>query len=470
MSKELWQMSAVETAEAIRNHRVSCSEVVEAHLKRIEDLNPGLNAITYDQAEEAVEAAKLADKTVQSGSVSGPLHGVPTTIKENTDQAGLPTPQGVAAFTGLIAKENSPVVANLLNAGAIIIGRTNTPEFNFRWHTDTPLRGATLNPWDPTLTPGGSSGGAAVAAVTGMGAFAQGNDMAGSLRYPAYCCGVATIKTTPSRIGTYNSSAAFDRPSIMLAMSSQGPIAREVCDLRLALEVMSGQTALDPNWVPAPLSYDSAKKHKLVALTRCPAGVKPHPFVSQAIDIAARHLENAGYSIEEADPPRLEEVARNWGTLFVTECNAMYRSTIRELGSHGVNNMLDAFESLYSAADITEYVRATSERTTLMREWSLFFDKYQIILGPVSTQPPVKSTDEESGIDKAREIILSNQLMFSVNVLGLPAAAVPTGIVNGIPMGVQLIGPRFREDLCLDAAEVIERGAGIPAKDLWKQM
>lgn len=190
----LWSMGAVDTAAAVRARDLSCVEVVEAAIARMHATNGRVNAVTLDLADQARVAARQADTVAASGVALGPLHGVPVTIKENVDQKGISNPNGVKAYEGVIAPDDSPVVANLRKAGAIVIGRTNTPEFSLRFFTDNPLRGLTRNPWRDDVTPGGSSGGAAAAVALGMGAIAHGNDLGGSLRYPAYCCGVATIR------------------------------------------------------------------------------------------------------------------------------------------------------------------------------------------------------------------------------------------------------------------------------------
>src|SRR5262249_8698497 len=167
-------------------------------------------------------AAERADAHLRSGAPIGPLHGIPVTIKENVDQVGLPTPNGIPAYTGLIASDDSPLVRNLLDAGAIVIGRTNTPEFSLRLTTDNPLRGRTKNPWTDAITCGGSSGGAGAATAAGIGCIAHGNDLGGSLRYPAYCNGVATVRPTMGRVPAFNSSQLAERPYLMQMMSVQG--------------------------------------------------------------------------------------------------------------------------------------------------------------------------------------------------------------------------------------------------------
>ena len=200
MERELWRWDAVELAAAIRTRTISSREAVASVLARLDAVNPALNAVTVLLADQALGAADRADAAVRRGEPLGPLHGVPVTIKENVDQTDAATANGVVAFKDLIATSDSPPVANWKRAGAVIVGRTNTPAFSFRWHTDNELRGRTWNPWKRELTPGGSSGGAAAALATGFAPLAHGNDLGGSIRYPAYCCGVAGIRPTLGRV------------------------------------------------------------------------------------------------------------------------------------------------------------------------------------------------------------------------------------------------------------------------------
>src|SRR5215831_3703099 len=189
---ELWQFSACELAQGIRQREYSCLEVMESVIGRITAKNPALNAIVYDDSEEALAEARRADRDLAAGRVRGVLHGVPVTIKENVDQKGRPTPNGLPAFANLIAPDDAPLVRHLKHAGAIIVGRTNTPELSMRVTTDNPLRGRTRNPWHPDFSPGGSSGGAGAAAAAGFGPIHHGNDIGGSLRFPAFTNGVTT--------------------------------------------------------------------------------------------------------------------------------------------------------------------------------------------------------------------------------------------------------------------------------------
>ena len=208
-----------------------------------------------------------ADDARRRGDVLGPLHGVPVTVKVNVDTKGRATTNGVVAFKDNVATEDSPVVANLRKAGALIIGRTNTPAFSVRWFTENDLHGRTLNPWSREHTPGGSSGGASSAVAAGMGAIAHGNDLAGSVRYPAYCTGVVGLRPSFGRVPAFLPSAKEERPLSMAMMSVQGPLARNVADLRLALQAMSAGDARDPWWVPAPLSGPALPRPLRVAMS-----------------------------------------------------------------------------------------------------------------------------------------------------------------------------------------------------------
>ncbi|HJQ57180.1 MAG TPA: amidase family protein, partial [Vineibacter sp.] len=250
---ELWQWDAVDLAAAIRSRKVSSYDATLAVVERMGAVNPKLNAVVLDLSDEALSAAKAADEAVRRGDRLGPVHGVPVTIKENIDQAGLPTINGVVAFKELVANEDSPPVANWKKSGAVIIGRTNAPAFSLRWHTDNDVHGATLNPWSKARTAGGSSGGAASALAAGIAPLAHGNDYGGSIRFPAYTCGVAGIRPTMGRVPAYNATAMAERPATAQLMAVNGPMARKVRDLRIGLAAMCGRDARDPLWVPAPL-------------------------------------------------------------------------------------------------------------------------------------------------------------------------------------------------------------------------
>ena len=466
---EIWQWGAVETAKAIVEKKISAREAVEAALSRMAEANGRVNAVTVELSEKALAAADRADAAQASGIALGSLHGVPITIKENIDQVGETTPNGVPALNKIIAADDSPVVSNLRKAGAIIIGRTNTPEFSLRWFTDNPLRGKTLNPWNADITPGGSSGGAASAVALGIGAMAHGNDLGGSLRYPAYACGVATIRPSLGRVPAYNPSGSEERPPMLQLMSVQGPIAREVRDVRLTLEAMAQYDARDPWQTPAPMDGSRLQTPIKVALTKSPAGIACHPTVSDAIDKAGQILAAAGYEVEMVDPPLVAEIAQAWGNLLMTDTRVMNETVMRELGSENFARVLDGYLAASNTRDLEGYVREIADRTRLLRAWSVFMEEYPLVVAPVSQTPPFPQGEDLKGNDRIHQMLDEQSMLYAVNLLGLPAAAVPTGLADGIPTGVQIIGRRFREDTCLDAAQVIENSVGVLAKQLWSR-
>lgn len=467
MHSDIWRWSAMETAAAIRRRQISCVEAAQAAVKRMRAVNARVNAVTVDLSDAALAAAKRADDIVAFGVALGPLHGVPITIKENVDQQGQTTPNGVAAFADVLAPADSPVVANVRRAGAIIIGRTNTPEFSYRWFTDNPLRGQTSNPWSADRTPGGSSGGGAAAVVLGMGAIAHGNDLGGSLRYPAYACGLATIRPSLGRVAAYNPSAPGERPPTIQLMSVQGPMAREVRDVRLALRAMAGFDPRDPWWVPAPLDEPPSMQPLRVAVTKNPAGLACHPAVARAIDAAAGHLERAGYAVEAVEPPLVAEIAEHWRNLLMTDTTVMMEEAVRTYGSPAIQQVLDGYLAASRILNLQEYIQALADRTRFLRVWSEFMETYPLVLAPVSQVPSFPQQEDLQGPERVRQMLEEQSMLYSVNVLGLPAAAVSTGLADGVPIGVQIIGQRFREDRCFDAAQAIETAAGILAPQLW---
>ncbi|MGQ3074804.1 MAG: amidase family protein, partial [Ferrovibrionaceae bacterium] len=252
---DLWRLDAATLATLIRNGVVSAREATAAALARLDEVNPALNAVVRPLHAEAMAAADAADRRRATGEALPPLHGVPITIKVNIDQAGHPTDGGVVAYRDNVATQDNPVVANLRRAGGIIIGRTNTPCYSMRYDTDNALHGRTRNPWSAAHTPGGSSGGAGSAVASGIGAIAHGNDIAGSVRYPAYCNGVLGLRPTYGRIPSFNATAQGRATISASLMAVQGPLTRSVADMRLAFAAMAVPDPRDPRCVdPAPFA------------------------------------------------------------------------------------------------------------------------------------------------------------------------------------------------------------------------
>ncbi len=460
MHHELWRWSATELVAAIGNGSISSRDAVRANLDRIADVNPTVNAVVQVLADEALAAADHADAAVKAGAELGPLHGVPVTVKVNVDQRGCATTNGVVEFRNMIATEDSPLVANLRKAGAVIIGRTNTPAFSHSWFTDNDLHGATRNPWNARLTPGGSSGGAAAAIATGMGALAHGNDFGGSIRYPAYACGVAGLRPTPGRIPAFNPSAIADRPITAQLMSVQGPLARSVADLRAGLVAMAVGDARDGGWIPAPLEGPVLKGPIGVAIAPDPFG-DAAPEVSDAVRAAGKWLAAAGYAVEEVAPPRLDEAADLWHRLVINEERRSFVQTVRQYGDQKARRNIEGHLAYAPVLDGDQVLAGFEQRIAIIRAWQLFLNRYPVIILPVSHQLPFRDGLDQENDDVVRELIDAQRSLLAIPLLGFPAVSVPTGITNGGPVGVQVVAGKFREDVCLRAAEVIEARASI---------
>lgn len=455
---EIWQWSARALAEAIRTRSVSSREAVTAILARLDAVNPKVNAVVQVLRAEALAAADAADAALGRGDPVGALHGVPVTIKVNTDQEGCATTNGVVAFKDMIAKADNPSVANWRKAGAIIIGRTNTPCFSWRWFTDNALHGATRNPAAPDRTPGGSSGGAAAAVAVGIGPLAHGTDYGGSIRYPAYACGVAGLRPTLGRVPWHNSSGEERPPSPQL-MSVHGPLARRVADLRIGLAAMAARDARDPWYVPAPLEGPPPPRPIRVALTTGEG--KVHPAVAAAVRQAGQWLGEAGYAVEEATPPSLAAAAELWMLIVQNEGRHTMLPLIEKFGDAAAKRATENMAADVPALDMQGYMKALARRSTLLREWLVFLERYPLVLMPTCYEPPFPNGLDQEGTAAMRRIIAAQEPQLAIPILGLPGLAVPTGVAEGAPIGVQLVASRYREDLCLLAGEVIEARADL---------
>jgi len=456
---DLWRMSAGDLAAAIRSRQASSREVIEAHLRRIEAVNPRVNALTVVLGEEALEAAKAADRAVAGGGDLPPFHGVPFTVKANIDLIGTPTTHGMKALSDAYPAVDAPSVARMRAAGAIPIGRTNLPDFAIGWHTDSELWGATVNPWNESRTPGGSSGGEAAALATGMTPLGLGNDTGGSLRWPAQCCGVGTLKPTLGRIPHATTIEPCDLPIGNQLMGVEGPMARRVADLRAAFEVMAGPSPRDPWSVPAPLHGPEYARPVRVALVVDPAGQGTAGQVQEGVRKAGRALVAAGYVVEEVEPPSIDAAARTWLDISIPPLRAgwaIWAPQVRAPMQAWVLAFFDAAGDPDPAASIQCFIT----RHALLRGWGEFQERYPLIVAPVCTDIPFEVGKDRTAADVA-EIVRAMRMAVAVNALGLPSVALPVGIGDDLPQAVQVIGPRYREDVCLDAAAALEEAVGI---------
>jgi amidase len=458
MTTDLWHMSAMDLAEAIRSRQTSSLEVIEAHLRRIDAVNPLVNAVTVVLGERALEAAKAADQAVVDSGVLPPLHGVPITIKETIDVVGTPTTLGVRALAGANPGLDAPQVKRVRAAGVIPIGRTNCPDFGIRWHTDSELWGATVNPWDRSRTPGGSSGGEAAALATGMTPLGLGNDLGGSLRWPAQCCGIGSLKPTLGRIPHATTIEPVDAPISVQLMMVEGPMARRVADLRAAFEVMAGTTWRDPWTVPAPLRGPETAKPARVALVVDPAGQGTAEPVQDGVRKAARALQDAGYELEEVEPPSIDVAAKTWLAILYADMGAALQTMSPPWGADTAR-FVSALFGLASEPNPLTTIQNLVVRQSLIRAWGEFQEDHPLIVAPIYTGIPFEVGTDLTTAGVA-EILRGMRMALAVNTLGLPAVALPVGIGDDLPQSVQVIGPRYREDLCLDAAAALEDRVG----------
>lgn len=429
-------------------------------LNRIEEVNPKVNALVEVSVKEAFAAADAADNVVSKGEQLGPLHGVPIATKVNSDQAGHATTNGVTAFRDNIALVDGPEIANLRKAGAVFLGRSNTPAFSHRWFTNNNLHGKTLNPWDSSRTPGGSSGGAAVATATGMVPIAQGNDIGGSIRYPAYACGVTGIRPTPGRVPSWTGPANKDKSLSMQFMSVQGPLARSVSDLRLALTCMSEFDPRSPIYTAAPFIGEPLARPIRVGLLRGADIVKPDPAINQALDTAAAWLTDAGYIVEEIELSIFAEAFKLWWLLCMEEFRPMLPYIEQVADAEMIQSVKHTFvvaEELWGPKpNLSDYIDGYSRRGTLISQLQQFLSAVPLLLLPVSAEQAFEQDADFVSFERARNLVFAQWPMMAIALLGFPAISIPTSVIDGLPVGVQLLGRRFREDTLFTAAEVIE--------------
>ena len=457
---EIWTWDAAATAAAIRARKVSSNEAVAAALARLDAVNPAINAVVETLADEALAAAKHADAILVQESDVGPLHGVPVTAKINVDLAGHATTLGLASLKNAIAASDSAPVANLRRAGAIIIGRTNVPAFSYRWFTGNDLHGVTRNPWNPSLSPGGSSGGAAAATAAGIGAFGHGNDVAGSLRLPASACGIYGMRPTVGRLPTYNPSMP-NEPSLCIQIGvTEGVLARTVRDLRLGIEALSRIDRRDPLHMPVAAPGLAESMPCRVALFTGEAAFATAPEVATTVRKAGRWLEEAGYVVEEIGPPRLAEMAELWMGLLYAESSGSIRDTMFSMSDEAFRRSFRDTAANVPVFDALTAYHGWERRLAIQREWNAFLERYPILLMPTSFQPTFPIDHDQQGAEVLANILRAFTPLSSTAGLALPAVAVPAGTAGGAPAGVQLVAGRFRDERCLAAAAILEERIG----------
>ena len=472
-TEKLWMMGAVEGAERLARREIKPSEWMASVVGRIEAMNPSLNAITIDLTEQAMDAAVAADERIATDPAAElpPLFGVPVTIKENVDVAGQPTTNGIPAFENLLATENAPLVDRLTEAGAIIVGRTNTPEFSMRATTVNPLRGRTVNPWGDDISPGGSSGGAGSAAAAGMGPIHHGNDIGGSLRFPSFANGVTSVKPSSCRVPVFNSTAAAERGPLAQAMSVQGVIGRHAADVRAATRLMIAPDPRDPMSPPVPWDgppITDGGEPITVAVTKATGGYEMHPGIAALIDRAAGQLADAGYRVVEADPPPITAASRGWFSAATTEMKTTFDPPLRAYGSETIIRIFDWYFELSDLLDLDGFITTIAARTALMRDWNRFLVDHPLVITPFLMRPMYDWDYDATGLDAVADLFASAVHSTGINYLGLPAGVIGMDLVDNRPAAVQIVGRYFREDSICDALEAIETANGVMAHQLWQ--
>ena len=443
-------LTATALTALIRSRQLSAVEATRASLARIDRLNPALNAIVQRMDDQALAQALAIDSAIARGEDPGPLAGVPVTVKVNIDQQGFATTNGLRIQADLIAAEDSPPVANLRRAGAVIVGRTNTPAFSLRWFTRNAMHGATLNPAYPGLTPGGSSGGAAAATAAGLCALAHGTDIAGSIRYPAYACGIHGLRPGLGRVPAFNATAG-DRLIGGQLMATSGPLARSAADLRLGLAALSQPDRRDPWWTPAsPAPYA-----RRAALALAPDGLDTDPAIRNALTSAARTLESHGWEIGEPALPPLREAMELQLTLWLAEFALGGAEALAREADPDASFVHRELSKLAPPATLESFMRALQSRARLARLWRGFFADWPVLLTPVSGQLPFPDHYDTSSEAAFAKVVEAQMPQIAPPFMGLPGLTVTTGRTATHPLGIQALADRGREDILLDVADIL---------------
>jgi Asp-tRNA(Asn)/Glu-tRNA(Gln) amidotransferase A subunit family amidase len=486
---------ALEIARRVRAQEVSPVEVAREHLERISSLNPSLNAFVDWRPELVLEQARAAENALVSamspGELSceiGPLHGVPVSIKSSIDVAGHRCEAGSRLRTGYMAACDAPLVARLRAAGAVILGVTNTPEYLMAWETDNLLYGRTNNPWDLTRTAGGSSGGEAAAIAAGLSAGGVGSDGGGSIRVPAHFCGICGLKPTPGRIP---STGHFPKPGGPFALLGVvGPMARTVEDLRILFEVMAGWDDGDPCSAPVGIRFDRREKlHSKIAQnailewgtlgTLDQAGPGAIGFfvddgrtpvtaeTRAAVEGAASALAGAGFRVEAFRPEGFEQARELWWQFFGI-AGGMILGPMTRGREEELSPLLREFCSWTPAGHGAEAHSGESLLSTWLRRDELRervlsqMRKYPVLICPVAGVPAFRHGEREWLVE-GRTVKYLDAWSYCewFNLLGFPAAVVPFGkSAEGLPIGVQIVGRPWEEEMVLEVAAAVERAVG----------
>jgi len=462
---DLTFLPAVQMAEQIRHRKISPVELVEAHLRKIKKLNPVLNAFVQVDAEGAFRQAREAEVAVRRGAKLGALHGVPVSIKISIEVAGFRCEAGTKLRQGTVASQDAPLVSRLRDAGAIILGTTNTPELLMAWETDNLLYGRTNNPWDLTRTPGGSSGGEAAAIASGMSAAGVGSDGGGSIRVPAHFSGICGLKPTPGRIPATGHFPNSVGPFALIGVV--GPMARKVQDLKLLFEVMQGPDIGDPSAVSVPVRWPDRDELKKVPIGyfeddgRTPVTADTRA----AVRTAAEALTRAGFQVEPFRPDGLELARQLWWKFFGI-AGGMLLGPMTRGHEAELSPILKEFSSWVEAEPShtgESLLDAWIQRDAIRMQVFAQMRDYPVLLCPVAAIPAFKHGERRWQIDgKTVEYLDAWSYTEWFNLLGTPATVVPVGqSPEGLPIGVQISARPWEEELVLSVAAELETQCGV---------
>jgi Asp-tRNA(Asn)/Glu-tRNA(Gln) amidotransferase A subunit family amidase len=461
---ELTFLSAVAMAEQVRQKKISPVELVDAHLARIAQLNPRLNAFVALDEERAQRDARTLEAAAMHGEVRGPLHGVPISIKSSIDTAGLRCEAGTRLRAGNVAAKDAVLVSRLREAGAIVLGVTNTPELLMAWETDNLLYGRTNSPWDLTRTPGGSSGGEAAAIASGCSAGGVGSDGGGSVRVPAHFNGICGLKPTPGRIPATGHFPASAGPFALLGVV--GPMARTVADMQVLFEVMAGPDDGDPSSAPVPL-----RKVTRQDLTQIRIGyfeddgrTPVTPETRAAVRTAADGLKRAGFEVVPFRPEGLEEARQLWWKLFGV-AGGMLLGPLTKGHETELSPLLKEFLG-WAAAEpphsghtlLYTWLQRDGLRAQILAQMQVF----PILLCPAAAIPAFRH-GERSWVIEGKTVKYLDAWSYTewFNLLGNPGLVMPMGrSPDGLPIGVQIVGRPWEEELVLTVAAEVERECG----------
>lgn len=459
---ELIFNSATKLAEMIRNKQVSPVEVVEAHIRRIEEVNPKLNAFVTTTFERARGEARSAELRITRGESVGPLHGVPVSIKDTFETAGVRTVAGSRLLEDHIPDRDAPVVARLKRAGAIILGKTNVPEFAMDFRSENLVFGRTSNPWDLGRVPGGSSGGEAAAIASGCSPAGVGSDLGGSIRVPSHFCGIVGLKPTPGRVPVTGHIPVCVGPFAL--GNSNGPLARRIEDLGLMLTVLAGFDAGDPQSAPVPVrDYRQIDPRKLRVMWYTSDGFAPVTQATrQTVERAAKALADRGLELAERRPAGIERAFELWygflGQAGVPGIVKMYEGREELMGP-----LMQALKAIVQPQTNEQFLDAWTGRDVLRASVVTEMMDYPIILAPVAAIPAFEHDHKGGFTVEGHEVeyLAAFSYTMTFNVLGLPGAVVPCGrSPEGLPIGVQIVGRPFEEETVLAVAAVLEEALG----------